>query len=432
MSTYSIPDNFSIINNYEYDGKSKGMRFLDWASTPCRKALGGRDIDVASQTYMHPSSTAQRASWAALAILAAPVGIVSGICLLVKMISRSWLHLEIAKQSGAVNTAISVYETAVREQNDDQIIASLSMPGIHKREGAKGNTELFGAINRKINNGAGWDDIVNVLYLLSTTEQQVKLLDHAVKVKLNIQATSGNNTLDGDYIYNTFSRLLSLNSIFHFSKYLLEHSLKVQREDSIELTALKMDVAHVILARLKTYSMSNQSHLGTLVDGYRNLYAIESGHNQIFNNIEKMNEISLRATALRQTGALAGTFLEGIRNESDKSKLVEKIVNFLKEIESQEWFNGDVREWIQYMNRNIRTSVASLRDGADANQVAQHHVQVRKDFPKTQAIKDFVGSVVSAENYLKVTLEVSRFGILMKTLTELENIIFRGLERVAA
>jgi hypothetical protein len=84
-------DDYSILNCYTYDGKSRSAQALDLLSAPFRIAMGGRSITSSpDESLVSPYSTCKRVQMIALSILAIiifPVGMIMGSALAIKALS---------------------------------------------------------------------------------------------------------------------------------------------------------------------------------------------------------------------------------------------------------------------------------------------------------------------------------------------------------
>lgn len=82
----SIKPTFSILNNYQYEGKSKFQKTLDLISSPCRKILGGRNINLIDHTSQGKIKVSEKLGNLILSLVLLPVGIISFTALIVKLV----------------------------------------------------------------------------------------------------------------------------------------------------------------------------------------------------------------------------------------------------------------------------------------------------------------------------------------------------------
>lgn len=122
--SYSIEDNYSVLNNYNYKDKSSLYSSLDWLSTPCRRVLGGRNVSVLSQTYENKMSGANKVATVFFSVLIFPVAIVSIASLLIKMATVPWFweKKKVKVQSQQTWNIINQFKKAFQNSDYDQAI----------------------------------------------------------------------------------------------------------------------------------------------------------------------------------------------------------------------------------------------------------------------------------------------------------------------
>ncbi len=245
--SYNIAGNYSVFNCYNYENKSSILSSLDWFSTPCRRILGGRDIDVLAQTYGDPMSTPMKVMTLFFSILISPVAIVSSAALLLKMASLPWKWEAkiVNEQSQQTWDVIREFQSAVKKSQFDQAIEKINArPDIVNRTDCY--TDYFKAINQKINAGAPWEEVQPLLRRLSTPDA-VELINHAIKLKLKSKILSGEEIsqfVEGSLKYENVE---SYNECY---KKILSDALLIDISDIVQ-TGIKMDLAYKVIETLK-------------------------------------------------------------------------------------------------------------------------------------------------------------------------------------
>jgi hypothetical protein len=81
--------NYSILNNYTYESKSFFQSGIDLLSTPLRRTLGGRKINLLTGEEDKVLSTKDKIATVVSSLILFPVAVISGISLGIKLISSS-------------------------------------------------------------------------------------------------------------------------------------------------------------------------------------------------------------------------------------------------------------------------------------------------------------------------------------------------------
>lgn len=250
--SYSIVDNYSILNSYNYTKKPVLSSCLDWLSTPCRRVLGGKNVCVLSQTYQYDMSTAFKVMTVFLSVLIFPVAVVSIASLIIKMATcpSFWERKKVIDQSGQAWRFINQFQQNFQEGKYQEAISAFrQQPEIIKREEI--NTDLFIAINREINKQVSFEQIEQVLSYLKV-DDAIELVNHAVKTRLSDEIENKNIATSPTDIINFIKNVFNRNKQACEScmERLLSDALQVDTNDDIVLNCIKMEIAHGIITAL--------------------------------------------------------------------------------------------------------------------------------------------------------------------------------------
>lgn len=242
---------YSALNNYSYRDKSNVTSYLDWFSTPCRRALGGKNVYLLSQTSDFPMSTAGKVATVVFSTLFFPIAIISIASFIVKLASLPWLWEK--KQVQAQDTEswriINLFNQAL--QNDELVKATgflRQQPEIIMRRCE--DEALFKAINRQINSHSSWEEIQAALSFLNIGDA-IALINHAVKVKLTYEFENQCSVTSPEQIFNFIQHSLRntcLQNIEACYTKLLSEALQV--DNDMLSSAIKMEIADLLIKDL--------------------------------------------------------------------------------------------------------------------------------------------------------------------------------------
>lgn len=272
--SFSIQNDYSILNNYNYTNKSTLDSILDTLSAPCRRVLGGRSVDLFSQTYDSKMMTVFKVLTVVFSILIFPIAIVSTLSLALKLVTRSqdWEKKKIAEQSTLTWAVIDIFKKSFEDKDYNLAIHTIKEnPEIATR--SEISDSLFTIINQKINTSASWKEIAPLLKYLSN-KHATTLINHAIKTRLmedyknDCFHTSANDLLQ--FIKNSLPDQ-SLEAFETCYKHLLTNILKLEADpiiNAIKLNfadALISSLTHMQLAKAKTDLDRNCAEVNDIV-----------------------------------------------------------------------------------------------------------------------------------------------------------------------
>lgn len=315
---FSIENNYSVLNNYNYNGKSIFSSSVDWLSTPCRRVLGGRNVCVLSQTYEDKMSTTSKIATVFFSVLIFPVAIVSVASLIIKVATFPWAWetKKVKIQSQETWTIINQFKTVVQKQKYHEGIQIFrKQPEIGERKDIY--NDFFKAINCEINNHSPWTKVQEALSLLKSNNA-IELIKHAVKTKLSFEyqndcyLTSGSDI--NDFIQSSLKNS-PVESREVCYKELFSNVLQIDVNEDVILNAIKMDIAaHMIRSFIQIKKSRAKNELERLSAKLEktllrySLFKKEQNYNDlylIFNSNADMQKISAILQNLRQINQIS-------------------------------------------------------------------------------------------------------------------------------
>lgn len=255
-------DNYSFLNNYTYKNKSKVMSTLDFLSTPCRKALGGRNVNILSQTYHNPTSTAGKVATVFFSVLIFPVAVISTASLLIKFASFPgfWEKKKIKEQTKDTWKVINAFNQAFDKKDYNSAIQNFKQRSEIIGRKDVGN-KFFKIVNSKINNIDPWNEIQDLLPYMSTRDS-IELINHMVKTRLAHEVKNDRFEMQGDqvnrFIVNSL-RVKSKKNIEECCKKLFSGALQINVDDDLITNAIKMDILRPLIDRLASLQASEHT-----------------------------------------------------------------------------------------------------------------------------------------------------------------------------
>lgn len=262
-------DNYSVLNNYDYTGKSPVISLLDNLSAPCRKVLGGRKVYVQKLTWYHPMSTAGKVCTVfALFIVGyiyLPLAIIPVASLLLKMATLPWFWekkkviaqvqgARIQKQAAqeATQQKVDEFNKAFRS-NDWRTAIQVYMQHPNIAQCAGIYSDYFKAINCHINNNAPWNELEGPLSRL-TSADAYKLINLAIYERLNREFSKIDQPITTpDEIITFIQRSLphqDIDTLENCYIYILSNTLQVDMDHKPLLNLNRMDIADRMITHL--------------------------------------------------------------------------------------------------------------------------------------------------------------------------------------
>lgn len=366
--SFSIENNYSALNNYNYGGKSFLLSSLDWLSTPCRRILGGRNVCVLSQTYENEMSTAGKVATLFFSIVIFPLGIVSITSLAIKVATLPWIWeaKKVKVQSQETWNVINQFNRAIEKNEYDQAIQICQRSEIGKRNDIY--TNLFKSINQKIINNSSWEEIQKVLPLLRLNDA-IGLINLSIKMRLSNEFANDCNLTTpkqiNDFIRSSLKNC-SIQDLENCYNKLFSDALSVDVNENIILCAIKMDIADFMIKsfiQLKISYAKNdlERSLAKLKENVLrySLFKAEQkssyNYSLIFNSTEYMPQVSSAIQDLRNINLFVRQTLNKLNalstdtNEQEKWKGVRS--EFIKFKDNFDQFNisldQDEKNYIQ-------------------------------------------------------------------------------------
>lgn len=342
--SYVIANNYSPLNSYNYHNKPAWSSALDWLSTPCRRALGGRNIYLAAQTYEDKMSTAGRITTLFFSILIFPIALVSATSFALKLATLPWVWEKktVKEQSRQTWKTIEQFNAAFDQRNYDQALDKLrKRPGLEARIDI--NKKLFKIINVKINEGEPWHAIKKLLPLLSS-QDAIALINHAVKTRLSSESASNKLTLDGSMLIGLVEGSLAatgFKSVEACYMRLLTDALRIDVNNDLILNTIKMDLADSIIKKITHLRIANaKDEIGRILAGTQEtttrykIFDTEQKYYHLylmFNNKESMQQIHNELQAIRAMRHLESETTTALKGHISKGSGVQTKWNLLSE-----------------------------------------------------------------------------------------------------
>jgi hypothetical protein len=164
--SYSIPDNYSVFNRYEYEGKNCAIKFLDNLSLPWCAIFGGRYVSLNSN-YANKLDLSARIMVLVISIILVPIAIISGVCLLLKLITFPCVwEKKRMKQAYAKTEALIMQFKQYTAQNQSDKAIQL----IKDHRGLINNPEVkpmfLEILDNNLKDGINWAGLQNQVALL--------------------------------------------------------------------------------------------------------------------------------------------------------------------------------------------------------------------------------------------------------------------------
>ncbi|MBA3238794.1 MAG: hypothetical protein H0T62_10685 [Parachlamydiaceae bacterium] len=277
--SFSIQNDYSILNNYSYENKSLVMSTLDLLSYPLRNLLHGRNVSVLCQTYSDTTSTTGKVM---IVFAVALIGIVSALAispyvcpflLIVPVASLAtkfvFSHIvseesQIIEESNKAWEVINNFNEAFNNNNYSNAIQIYSQnPDIGLRNGVYNN--LFKCVNSLVNANYTWTDLQGPLRLLNTVDAST-LIDHAIRLKLDYEKNNNYVKTQGIHIRNFVENSLSYSSQENIEicyKKIFENSLHINpNQEDLFIQTIKMEIADDMIKSFTAMAQSNAKDLG--------------------------------------------------------------------------------------------------------------------------------------------------------------------------
>lgn len=359
--SYSIADNYSVLNCYQYKNKSAALSALDWLSSPLRGVLGGRNVSVLSETYQKQMTTAKKISTVFFAVLIFPIAIISIACLLIKLATCPcvWEKKKIQVQSQQTWNIIHLFNNAFNAQNYDEAIRIYrTAPEIGERDDI--DAMLFKTVNAKINAQAPWSELKELLQLLKP-QDTIRLIDHAVKTRLDKENELATFVLSGQIVQNLITGSLpnaTIETIEKCYKHLFANSLRISLSPHLTLTAMKLEIAHHLICALTQHKLQRAADvsdrgMANLQDSQLRMSLIEPSIEQAaFFNLVSVQNMNLMSQFTRTFQGAHRLSLESL-NILDSSPVIKKA----RPLESQAAAQYEVTMGTAFNNliKNIQT-----------------------------------------------------------------------------
>lgn len=323
--TFSIQNNYSILNRYDYENKSPFISSLDWLSAPCRKVLGGRNVCVLSQTYGNQTSTTNKVIIAFFSVLIWPIATISIASLLIKCATCPWIweRKKVDVQSQQTWDIIDQFDQACKAADTDKAIQTfMKRPEIGKRREIYIN--FFKLTNQKINEYTPWNNLYPLFSFLQTNDA-IELINYAVMMQLKQQYKKGESFISAKEIILFVQNALKPSSLANIEdcyNKIFSNALRIDVNDDLLLNATKMDLAdHLIrsLIQMKTANAENDlQRMAAQVDEKVLRYKIfdktqnYSQYYLIFDSAEQMTKISAIIQNIRDIKQMGGQFINNL------------------------------------------------------------------------------------------------------------------------
>lgn len=329
---FSAVDNYSILNNYTYDNKPSWLSTLDWLSTPCRRILGGRNVNLLAETSAKEMTTTTKVVTLFFSIVIFPIAIISTVSFAVKLIAltlHQWEKKKVEDQCRLTWKVIEQFDKAFQDNKYDQAIQSLMQnPEIAKRSTI--NKKLEKIIHFKIDKNAPWKEIQKLLVLLDPDDANYKI-DFAVKEKIAREFARGYLLIEANDIIDLINNSLkNVNAKLECCKLLIVSALQI--EGDFLQKAIKMDLADKIINSITQLKLDqvrdvNQRMIIKNEEKFLRQEACKNNKeifNSIFNAPEKMQILSnalqkVRNTTINQLGVQTYEVLNALQVNSDTS-----------------------------------------------------------------------------------------------------------------
>lgn len=393
--TYIIENNYSVLNNYTYQGKSSFMSNLDWLSTPCRRVFGGRNVCVLSQTFEYPMSKQKRITTLFFSVLIFPIAIVSGASLLIKMafIPWKWEAKIIKTQSQDVWKVINQFNDDFKNgQYDSAIKVFFQQTMILKR--TEIYDTLFKCINLKINQHSPWEEIQPALRYMNAVDV-IELINWAVKTRLADELQKGQCLLAAQPIINLIQRSLRLTlcNIESCYKKILSH-LKIDMTQDLIFNALKMDLAHNLIQYLTELKINQATDaygkMKPKLDEIQLYYSIfTKGQNYsdlyfIIKNDESMKQVGAEIQNIRNINEMGSQLLRQLEflfaQENLSQELLKKVSlecsQFLESLKASKF--DEQTQYIESISEIVKSIIhlKELRLNSSSNEKLESQSQV--------------------------------------------------------
>lgn len=234
---------YSVLNNYNYTDKSFFINTLDFLSTPCRRVLGGKNVDCLSNTQDSEMLPLFKVITAIFSVIVFPIGIISVVALASKLITFPCLwESKRIKQQAEVTSKVSAdfFSNFSQNKYDDAIKIVRLNPNLI--ENHEVSTAFFKIVNTKINNNAQLSEISHLIQYLSSGNA-IELTNHSIRHRLTIE-TQNSSFCTGAEEFTSFIldclRGKDLETVEQCFKRILTDALKINIPENPSLTSMKM------------------------------------------------------------------------------------------------------------------------------------------------------------------------------------------------
>ena len=381
--SYSIADDYSAFNNYNYDKKPLFLSTLDWLSTPCRTVFGGRSVDILSQMYENKKSTLEKVKTLFYSILIFPIAFVSIASLVIKLATFPfiWEKKIVKAQSQQAWKVINEFNEAFKDKEFGKAIQSLiQRPEILDRTSIY--DKLFHSLNQLINDSKPWEEIQTSFHFLKN-DDALKLINHAVKVKLSDEFKNERYRLQAKDIEHFVQNALAHKSISNIQacfEILFSDALQVNVEEDYIQSAIKMDIADHLMKSLTRMRVSEAKteleRVSALAEETLLRYSIFqreqsfNNHFLILSDSENMPKISIAVQNLRLINKLGNDYLSKLEDISGKGITNQQIYwndirseffNFQGSLEKIAGFTQEEKKYLETLN-NIFANIIKFID----------------------------------------------------------------------
>ena len=252
--SFSIENDYSVLNSYNYNDKLPLLDTLDELSTPCRRVWGGRNICVLSQSDEHLMSTGCRVVTLFFSILIFPIAVVSVASLALKCMMFPWLweKEQVRVQSEMARNALHQFGNAFQAGQYDEAIDIVRQHPEIRFHRSEISDNLFTSINQRIDGEVSWEMLAEQLRLLDHNHA-IELINEVIRTQLldefeeNFYLTSADQVIDFVHDSLTDNEIEDIEACY---ERLLSDALQVDAHDHALLNIIKMDIGNGLIRSL--------------------------------------------------------------------------------------------------------------------------------------------------------------------------------------
>lgn len=238
---------YSPLNNYHYNNKSSVMSCLDFFSTPARRVLGGRNVNVLTQAAENKMSTTRKVMVVFISVLIPAIALISMTALLLKLATMPWVweKKRIQVQSDKAKGVIDQFDAVFKKNSQEAIKLVTSHPHLAKRNDIY--DKFWKSLEQSVNNHATWADLGPSLAILRPADA-ITMIKHAIGTQISYEFNSNSPVTTPQHVIDFIKKSLHRSAdVLSCYEGLISGTLQIDSKEDLLFNAIRLDCADQII-----------------------------------------------------------------------------------------------------------------------------------------------------------------------------------------